>query len=125
MLFERANIKAQQPDNKGKQFKIIVEDGEVYLQCIDSFEDVFEINKEIVENLELTDILDPYLFDSHRDIINALFEVYYDVSNMYLQRFFHEKKIQSAISDQIDEKLRVKFGLEESRNRSTIVENKV
>ena len=56
------------------KFKIIVEDGELYLQCIDAFEDIFEISPEAIENLELTELLDPYMFDSHRDIINALFE---------------------------------------------------
>lgn len=66
------------------KFKIIVEDGELYLQCIDAFEDIFEISREAIENLELTELLDPYMFDSHRDIINALFEVYYSLSQDYL-----------------------------------------
>jgi len=56
----------------------------MYLECIDSFEDIFEISKELIEGLELTDILDPYLFENHRDIVNALFEVYYDIGEVYM-----------------------------------------
>ena len=67
------------------KFKIIVEDGELYLQCIDPFEEIFEISKSQIENLELTELLDPFMFDSHRDIINALFEVYYELSEQYLK----------------------------------------
>ena len=57
------------------------------MQCIDSFEEVFEISKSMVEGLELTEILDPYMFDNHKDIVNALFEVYYDLSNEYLKLY--------------------------------------
>jgi hypothetical protein len=39
----------------------------------------------MVEGLELTEILDPILFDNHKDITNALFEVYYDLSMEYLK----------------------------------------
>ncbi len=73
------------------KFKIIVEDGELYLQCIDTFEDIFEISRASIENLELTELLDPYMFDSHRDIINALFEVYYSLSQEYLKVCHYEK----------------------------------
>ena len=73
------------------KFKIIVEDGELYLQCIDPFEEIFEISKDAIENLELTELLDPYMFDSHRDIINALFEVYYNLSTDYLKIFHYDK----------------------------------
>ena len=41
----------------------------------------------MVEGLELTEILDPYMFDNHKDIVNALFEVYYDLSNEYLKLY--------------------------------------
>lgn len=60
-------------ESNGKKFKIIVEHGELFLECIDSFEEIFEIKKEMVENIELTSLLEPSLFDNHRDIINALF----------------------------------------------------
>jgi len=63
----------------GKRFKVIVDHGELYLECVDTFEEIFEIDKKLVQDVELTNILDPYLFSNHRDIINALFEVYYDL----------------------------------------------
>lgn len=35
--------------------------------------------------MELTEILDPYLFDNHKDITNALFEVYTDLGTQYVE----------------------------------------
>lgn len=61
------------------RFKIIVKDAQIYLKCIDKFEDIFELSRDLVKDLELTDILDPYLFDNHKEIANALFEVYRDL----------------------------------------------
>lgn len=66
---------------ENKKFTVIVEGGQLYLQTIDPFEEVFEVSKSAVEGLELTQILDPMLFDNHKDIVNALFEVYYDLSS--------------------------------------------
>ena len=37
----------------------MVEDGELNLQCIDPFEEIFEIKKEAVDKLSITEILDP------------------------------------------------------------------
>ena len=59
----------------------MIDEGELYMQCIDSFEEVFEIKREAIENVELMDILEPTLFDSHKDIINALFQIYFELSN--------------------------------------------
>lgn len=42
------------------------------------------MKREFVEGIELTDLLDPFLFDNHKDVINSLFEVYFDISNLYL-----------------------------------------
>ena len=70
----------EEENKKLLKFKVIVDDGELYLQCIDPFEEIFEISRDAIDNLELTDLLDPFMFDSHRDIINALFEVYYSLS---------------------------------------------
>ena len=53
--------------------------GELYLECIDSFEEIFELSPEQLTDLELTDVLSPHMFDNHRHVINALFEVYYDM----------------------------------------------
>jgi hypothetical protein len=32
------------------------------------------------------------LFESHRDIVNALFEVYYEIGDIYVQDFYDKKK---------------------------------
>lgn len=61
--------------------------------------------------MELTDILDPYLFDNHKDIINALFEVFYDLGNEYCEKFYFENK---NIDDEARKKVRRKYGLDES-----------
>ena len=36
---------------EGKRFKIIVDHGELFLECIDPFEEVFEVRKELIEGL--------------------------------------------------------------------------
>lgn len=87
------------------KFKVIVEDGELYLQCIDEFEEIFEISREAMEHLELTELLDPFMFDSHRDIINALFEVYYSLSQEYL-KIGAEKFKNTSLADQATLKLK-------------------
>jgi hypothetical protein len=48
--------------DSGKRFKVIVEHGELYIECIDSFEEIFEVGKEMIQNVEIINILDPYLF---------------------------------------------------------------
>lgn len=58
-------LKHQDKEKEGKKFKIIVEHGELYIEPIDSFEEIFELKRELVENIELIDILDPYMFDNH------------------------------------------------------------
>ena len=83
-----------------------MEDGELYLQCIDPFEQIFEIQRDAIENLELTELLDPFMFDSHKDIINALFEVYYTLSQDYL-RVFHYDRAVSAVGKEGEENVRV------------------
>lgn len=80
---EVKETKAEEAE-KMLKFKIIVEDGELFLQCIDPFEQIFEISRQSIENLELTELLDPFMFESHKDIVNALFEVYYSLSEDYL-----------------------------------------
>ena len=32
----------------GKRFKVVVEHGELYLECVDSFEEIFEISKDLI-----------------------------------------------------------------------------
>ena len=69
----------------GKKFKLIVDDGQIYLKCIDKFEDIFEVSRDVVgKNIELTDLLEPSIFDSHKEVVNALFEVYYDLGTQYV-----------------------------------------
>ena len=64
--------------------------GNLYLECIDSFEEIFELKKDMVDDIELTNLLDPYMFTNHRDIVNALFEVYYDIGELYLKELFDQ-----------------------------------
>ena len=106
----------EEENRKLLKFKIIVEDGELFLQCIDPFEEIFEISKDTIENLELTELLDPYMFESHRDIINALFEVYYSLSQDYLKVFLYDKQKEmesSSLQDRATQKLRQKYNLDD------------
>ena len=55
-----------------------------------------------MQHLELTDILDPYLFDNHRDIINALFVVYHDLSDSYLEEFYDKPKLLALSNNELN-----------------------
>ena len=52
-------VESNEDQIKGKRFKFIVEEGELNLQCVDQFEEIFEIKREAVDKLPLTEILDP------------------------------------------------------------------
>ena len=100
----------EKKDTKGSDFKIIVEHGELYLECIDSFEEIFELKKDLVENVELTNILDPYMFENHRDIVNAMFEVYYDVGNTYLDKCY-DPMVGNKIKMEAQERVEKRYGI--------------
>lgn len=108
--------------NGGKRFRFIVDDGQVFLQCIDKFEDIFEVSRDILgKELELTDILDPSMFDSHKDVVNALFEVYNDLGTLYVQKHYFVK-MSSKIKDEATRKIREKYNLDEAINSLEPVE---
>ena len=76
----------------------------------------------MVEHLEITEILDPFLFDNHKDIINALFLVYYELSNMYVNEFYEKPRLSAlkdsnfssdylTLQEKAERKLRLKFNL--------------
>lgn len=103
----------------GKEFQIIVEHGELYLNCIDSFEEIFEVKRDLVEKVELTNVLDPYMFDNHRDIVNAMFEVYYEIGQQYLDKFYDPQE-GNKIKLEAQERVEKKYGI--GKYNPTIVE---
>ena len=110
-------LKKDKPN--GKEFKIIVEHGELYLSCIDSFEEIFEVKRDLVEKVELTNVLDPYMFDNHRDIVNAMFEVYFEMGEKYLNKFYDPKE-GNKIKLEAQERVEKKYGI--GKYNPTIVE---
>ncbi len=104
-----------------KRFRLVVDEGQVYLKCIDAFEDIFEVSKDIVgANLELTDVLEPTLFESHKQIVNALFEVYFDLGTQYVKtQYFESNKIREGAS----KKIREKYGLEEEESAREMIKS--
>ena len=111
--------KEQQAANlkKGKQFKIIVDGGEVYLVTVDSFEDVFEISRDVIKGFEFLDILDPFIFDNHKAVVCALFQVYQDLSTEYIEKEYYKKRAAGNqkyfTGEEIaTEKLKLKFDLD-------------
>ena len=59
------------------------------------------------------DVLEPTLFDNHKDIINALFQIYFELSNLYMQRCYYDKQNNggSSVKEKAEEKVREKYGL--------------
>lgn len=98
--------------NGGKRLRFIVDDGQVFLQCIDKFEDIFEVSREILgKELELTEILDPSMFDSHKEVVNALYQVYHDLGTLYVQKHYFVK-MSTKIKDEATKKIRDKYNLD-------------
>lgn len=64
-----------------------------------------------MEGLELTEILDPMLFDNHKDIVNALFEVYYDLSCQYVNKY--GRNLPKPLNEQARDRIRAKYQLED------------
>ena len=83
---------------------------------------MFHVSKELIAHLELTEILDPFLFENHKDIVNAWFFIYYDLSQTYLEECFNKPKLAALsgvkeaqdyldLSEQATKKLRLKYNL--------------
>lgn len=68
-------------------------------------------------------MLDPYLFENHRDIVNALFEVYYDVSESYLKKYDEEgsKAIKNAAKESIEKR----YGLDKSTEKELLAKRQM
>lgn len=66
------------------RFKIVVQEGKVFVKCIDSFEDVFQVSKQLLKDAELIEILTPNTFDSHKEVLDAFFDVYKIVVKDYV-----------------------------------------
>ena len=60
--------------------------------------------------MELTNILDPYMFENHRDIVNAMFEVYYDVGNTYLDKYY-DPMVGNKIKMEAQERVEKRYGI--------------
>mmetsp|Transcript_2610 Transcript_2610/g.4373 ORF Transcript_2610/g.4373 Transcript_2610/m.4373 type:complete len:117 (-) Transcript_2610:75-425(-) len=61
----------------------------------------------MIEDLELTDVLNPTLFDSHQAVINALYEVYFEMGERYLEKLYDpasSSKIQALAQDNVEKK---------------------
>lgn len=80
---------------------------------MDAFEDIFEVSKDLVssQKLELTDVLEPNLFESHKQVVNALFEVYYDLGTEYVKtQYFAKNKIKEDAARRVRER----YGLDQT-----------
>jgi hypothetical protein len=78
---------------------------------LDPFEDIFEVSRDIIgKDVELTDLLNPQTFDNHKDVVNALFEVYYDLGTLYCQKhYFASTQIQETAKKRVRER----YGLDQ------------
>ena len=66
------------------KYRIIVQEGQIYLKCIDPFEDILQLSRESVAGLDLTEMLEPSMFDNHKALVDALFEVFFDLGTQYI-----------------------------------------
>ena len=50
------------------------------------------------------------MFENHRDIINAIFEVYYEMGEVYLKEFYNEKEV-NKIKDEAKDRVEKQYGI--------------
>ncbi len=67
----------------GMRIELRVEDGKMFLKCIDAFEDIFGLSPKILEKNSLLDLLAPSEFKEHGEILDACFALYEEMSNEY------------------------------------------
>ncbi len=54
-------------------------------------------------------MLEPSLFESHKQVVNALFEVYYDLGTEYVKTQYFAK---NKIKEEATKKIRERYGLD-------------
>ena len=50
------------------------------------------------------------MFENHRDIINAMFEVYFDIGEAYLKEYYDEKEV-NKIKDEAKDRVERQYGI--------------
>lgn len=79
------------------------------------------MSRDIVgKNIELTDLLEPALFESHKQIVNALFEVYYDLGTEYCQKMYFNK---NQIQEEADKKVKERYGIVSEEEKEMLIKN--
>jgi hypothetical protein len=107
------------------RFRIIVDEGKVFLKCLDPFEEIMEVNKSVLEEMELTEILDPYTFDNHRDVIDSFFTVYKDICELYVndKDAGGLKGEKNELLEEAENSLKELYGIEIGTNSARGVKN--
>jgi len=54
--------------SKGNKYQVAIEDSELFINCIDDFENIFEFKKDVLLDNNLMDVLSPEDFASHKKI---------------------------------------------------------
>jgi hypothetical protein len=55
----------------GYKYEVAVEDQQLYINCIDDFDKVFEFDKSVLEENSLMDVVCPEQFPAHKSIGNS------------------------------------------------------
>ena len=61
------------------------------------------------------------MFDNHRDIVNAMFEVYYEIGEDYLKKYYDPLE-GTKIKIEAQERVEKKYGIGKYSPQATIVE---
>lgn len=77
---------------KGHKYEIAVDEGETYINWVDNFEDIFEFSQDALKDNKLMDMLSPEDFESHKNIVSNMFQVYQDFADEYLKQEYKPRK---------------------------------
>ena len=60
------------------------------------------------------------MFESHKEVVNALFDVYHDLGTLYCERQYFEKN-STKIQEEAKKKVMEKYGLDDSKEARDLI----
>ena len=80
----------------GKRFDFVLRQDGVFVKCVDPFEEVFGLSTEILGEADFMDVLEPKTIPVHKEIVDKMVDVYFDLSQEYGLTYAKPKEVRRA-----------------------------
>lgn len=102
----------------GLRYEIVLKESSVFVNCIDSFEDILGLSSSILEDNDFLDILDPNNFSEHEKIIGSMLEMVSIAQKEYAKTF----KPNNKLKEKAMKKLTDKYDLKEAELEEAVTQ---